>query len=145
MWAMERVSLLGEGKAEKEREGVTSYKLFPSLRTYFSTKHMGQVAGRMVPKTCRVKGVYVQCLSVRPLAGWDTRSWAALPWEPQGPARAAGFSSLSSCLEPPLTKHPVRGAKALSLLGVICFLDPTQLGAQVRALAWARTVQDRFP
>lgn len=82
MWAVEQVHLLEEGRAEQERGGVTSDTLFPSPGIYFSTEYMGQVAGRMVPKTHRAKGVYVQSLSVRPLAGHDARSWAALPWEP---------------------------------------------------------------
>lgn len=83
MWAVERVHLLGKGRAEKEREGVTSHMLLPSPGIYFSTEYMGRVAGSMVPKTCRAKGVYVWCLSVRPLAGHDARSCAALPWEPR--------------------------------------------------------------
>lgn len=82
MWGLERVHLLGEGRAKKEREGVTSDMLFPSPEIYFSTKYMGWVAGRMAPKTCRVKGVYAQCLPVRPLSGCDARSWAAVPREP---------------------------------------------------------------
>lgn len=101
MWAVEWVHLLGEGRAEKEREGVTSDTLFPSPGIYFSTKCMGQVAGRVVPKTCRAKGVYVQCLSSRPLAGRESRSWAALSWEPQLQEQLQGPGQLGFPACPP--------------------------------------------
>ena len=98
---MEWVHLLGDGRAEKEREGVTSYMLFPSPGIYFSTEYMGRVAERMVPKTRRAKGVHVQCLSVRPLAGRDARHWAALPWEPRLQEQLWGPGQLGFPAGPP--------------------------------------------
>lgn len=73
----------GKGKGGKGRANFTCASSFPNLGIYFGTKYVVWVAGGIVPKPGRVKGVYVQCLSVRSLVVHDTRSWAALSWEPQ--------------------------------------------------------------